>query len=369
MKKIYYLLALAVMTFTACQKQPNLLPSTYVKSMNLTLAAPDYQLLPSTVYANSAQGFYSYADANALIPTILAKRDPQLGDGSKASVTFNLLTPNIKLADSVYKDVTYTVTSADYFAVTGNHYGDFSAANVFSFLAYKYPTPQPNQLVVLTYVLYTGTDNTVTNSFLYTNGSWLKIYQVSAAQYTFAGEGKYDQFEASDLPHLLNYFNYFLKNDPTIADTVKANDVEYISYSWYNSGDFQRVQALTYDGNNWVINSTQATLPFLKSAGAWSPNGAIYHTLNSADITLIAGSSVAPSALLTNLGKYGDFESGTSGWTTAELNAAFTLVLQADYPSPKTNTNYVITYLLYTGGSDVPTPATFQYSGTAWVAQ
>src|ERR1700749_5159052 len=145
-------------------------------SMTLTLAASDYQLLPSSVYAHNALGFYSYADANAFIPAIFGSRDPQLSNGSKANVTFNLLTPNIKLADSVYSDVAYTVTSADYTAA-GSKYGDFTAAEALSFVASKYASPQPNQLVVLTYVLYTGTDNTVTNSFLYINGGWMKIYQ------------------------------------------------------------------------------------------------------------------------------------------------------------------------------------------------
>lgn len=366
MKKIYYLLALAVMSFTACQKQPNLAPTSYVKSMNLTLAASDYQLLPSSDYAHNALGFYSYADANSFIPVILGARDPQLGNGSKANVTFNLLTPNVVLPDSAYADLTYTVTSADYTAA-GSKYGDFSPSEVLSFLASKYPSPQPNQLVILSYVLYAGgKDTNVTNSFLYVNGAWTLIYQVTPAEYTEAGEGKYDQFEASDNPHLLSYFNYFLKSDPTIADTVQAGDIEYISYSWYASGNYQRVQALTYDGNNWSIRSTPATLPFIKSGGAWTSNGSIYHTLTSSDVALIAASNVAPASLLSNLGKYGDFE---TSWTTAELDAAFILVLQTDYPSPKTNTNYVITYLLYTGGADVPTQATFQYNGSAWVAQ
>lgn len=373
MKKIFFLITALVIVISACQKQPNLLPTTgYVKSMNLTLQASDYQLLPTSVYAYNALGFYSYGDANAYIPAILAARDPQLANNSKANVTFNLLTPNIQLPDSSYADIAYTLTSADYVAA-GSKYGDLTASGVLSFLAYKYPSPQPNQLSVLTYVLYTGTDNTVTNSFLYVNGSWMKIYQVSAAQYTFAGEGKYDQFSASDNAHLLSYFNYFLKNDPTVADTVQTGDVDYISYSWYNGGtkpyNFQRVQALTYNGNNWVISSTPATLPFIKSGGAWTSNGSIYHTLTSSDISLIAASSVAPATLLTNLGKYGDFESGSSGWTTAELNAAFILILQADYPTPKTNTNYVITYLLYINSADTPTQATFQYNGTTWVAQ
>ncbi len=219
MKKIYYLLAALTITFTACQKQPNLLPSSYVKAMTLTLQPADYQLLSSKDYPYSSFSFYNIQDANTYIPQILNTRDPQLGNGSTASITFSL-NPSVSPADSVYSHLTYTVTSADYFAVTGNHFGDFSASDVLNFLAYKYPTPSANQLAIITYVLYTGTDNTVTNSFLYLNGTWIKIYQLTPAQYTSVGDGKYDQITSSDQSKLPGYSNFFLKNDITIADTV-----------------------------------------------------------------------------------------------------------------------------------------------------
>ena len=364
MKKIYYLAALAVMTFTACQKQPNLAPTSYVKSMTLTLQPADYQLLSSKDYPYNSLSFNSVTDANIYIPKILNTRDPQLGNGSKANVTFDL-NPAVSPADSVYNDITYTVTSADY-TNAGSKYGDFTASEVLAFLAQKYPTPQPNQLVLLTYVLYTGSDNTVTNSFLYLNGSWLKIYQLTPAQYASVGDGKYDQISSSDQSKLAGYGNFFLKNDITIADTVKANDIEYISYSYYGGADFQRIIALTYNGSNWVATGGPATRAYLKSGGTWIPDPTVYYTLTSADTKLIAASSVAPANLLSNLGSYGDFE---TSWTTAELDAAFILVLTHDFPTPKVNVNYVVTYLLYTGGTDVPTQLTFQYNGTAWVAK
>lgn len=237
------------------------------------------------------------------------------------------------------------------------------------FLAYKYPSPAANQLAVISYTLYTGTDNSVVNSFLYLNGAWKKIYQVTPAEYTETGEGKYDQFQASDLGNLPGDFNFFLKNDITIADTAKAGDVEYVSYSYFASSKaYQKVMTLTFDGNNWGSPSaSQVTGSFLKSNGAWAavlPVPTIYHTLSTADITLIANSTFGTSSQRTDLGKYGDF----SSWATADLDNAFTLVLTTDYPTPKLNTNYVIVYLNYTGGADVSTDATFQYSGTAWVA-
>lgn len=373
MKKIYYLLALLLLAFTACQKQPLVAVPPLTKTAALaafTLAPADYQLLPSTDYPYSSFNFNSIADADIYIPMILnAKESAQLNNGSTATVTFAVAPASLTVADSLYNDVTYTVTKADYFAVTGNHYGDFSATDVLNFLTYKYPSPAANQLAVISYTLYTTADNSVVNSFLFLNGAWLKIYQVTPAQYTETGEGKYDQFQGSDLSKLPGYFNFFLKNDITIADTARANDVEYVSYSYYaNSTAYQKVLALTYDGSNWGAISITATGSFLKSSGTWAavlPVPTINHTLTTADINLIVASTAGTSAERTNLGKYGDF----SGWATADLDNAFIVVLTADYPTPKLKTNYVVIYLNYTGGADVPTPVTFQYNGTAWVPQ
>jgi hypothetical protein len=365
MKKIYYLLALLTMAFVSCQKQPNLVPATYTKAMTLTLATTDYQLLPSSDYPSYTYSFDNIADANKYIPIILNARDPQLGNGSTAEVTFTIGAPYIKVADSLYKDVAYTVTAADYTAVTGNNYGDFSAANVLSFLTYKYPSPVNDQLAVISYTLYSGgADNAVVNSFLYMNGAWKKIYQVSNAQYASVGEGKYDEFEAADLSNLNGYFNFFLKNDITIADTAKVNDVEYISYNYYATSDYQKVTGLTFDGVNWGAISTTASRAYVKSGGTWIADPTVYYTLTTADTKLIAASTIGTSAERTNLGSYGDF----SGWAAADLNSAIILVLTTDFPTPKVNVNYKVTYLNYVG-TDVPTVLTFQYNGTAWAAK
>jgi hypothetical protein len=372
MKKIYYLLALAVLAFTACQKQPYVVPTTsLVKTekvaLTLTLAAADYQLLPSSAYPATSNNFNSVTDADNFIPQILAAKEPAyVADGSTAVVTFTLAPPSLKVADSVYSHLTYTLVNADYVA-GGSNYGDFSATEVLNWLPIKYPNPVANQLAIITYVLYTGVDNTVTNSFLYLNGAWKQIYQVSNAQYAQVGDGKYDDFSSAEIGKLPGYFNFFLKNDITIADTAKAGDVEYVSYQIYTGATYQKVLALTYDGSNWGVISTQGTGNFLKTNGAWAavlPKPTITHTLTAADITLIANSTVSTSANRTNLGKYGDF----SNWSPADLDAAMILVLTADYTSPQQNTNYNVIYLNYTGGSDIPTTLTFTWSGTAWVA-
>jgi hypothetical protein len=123
--------------------------------------------------------------------------------------------------------------------------------------------------------------------------------------------------------------------------------------------------ALTYDGSNWGIITTTATGSFLKKNGAWEavlPVPTITHPLTSADITLIVNSTAGTSAERTNLGKYGDF----SNWATADLDAAFILVLTNDYPTPVVGDNYNVVYQNYVGGADVPTTITFNWSGTAW---
>jgi hypothetical protein len=375
MKKIYYLLAFAALAFTACQKQPNVAPTTPLvktqkEALTLTLAPADYQLLPATAYPSTSNNFNTVTDANNFIPQILAAKEPAyVANGSTAVVSYTLAAPTISVADSLYSDLTYTLVNSDYVA-GGSKYGDFSLTELLNWLAIKYPTPVANQEAIITYVLYTGTDNTVTQAFLYTNGAWKQIYLISNAQYAQVGDGKYDEFTTADLPKLPGYFNFFLKNEISIADTIKAGDVTYVSYNHYVSGskDYQDVMALTYNGSNWGVITTQGTSNFLKSNGAWAavlPEPVITHTLTAADITLIVNSSIGTSAQRNNLNQYGDF----SSWAAADLNSAMILVLTADYTSPAQNTIYNVVYLNYTGGSDIPTTLSFTWNGTAWVAQ
>jgi hypothetical protein len=371
MKKIYYSLLLLTLAFTACQKQPNLVPSSYTKAMAFTLQQSDYQLLPSKDYPYSTFSFDNVADAKLYIPMILNARDPQLGNGSTAKITYTTSSPYFKLTDSVYADVAYTLTNADYLLLPGNTYTDFSTAQILSWLPYKYPTPVANQLALLTYTYYqSGATPSAgvpaTGSFLYLNGAWKPIYTLSAAQYTALGRGSYNEIISADNANLPAYFNTFLKNDPTIADTAKAGDIEYVSFKYYAKPvTAQRVLPLIFDGSNWVTTPTTTnTLSFVKSGGTWIPDPTVYYTLTSADTKLIAASTIGTAAERTNLGSYGDF----SGWAAADLNSAMILVLTTDFPKPTLNINYKVTYLNYTGGNDVPTVLTFTNNGTAWSA-
>jgi hypothetical protein len=373
MKKIYYSLLLLTLAFTACQKQPNLVPSTYTKAMVLTLQASDYQLLPSKDYPYSTLSFDNVTDAKLYIPMILNARDPQLGNGSTAKITYNISSPYLKVADTVFKDVAYTLTNADYLLLPGNKYTDFSIAQMLSWLPYKYTTPVANQLAVLTFNYYNSTTTVQTFSFLYLNGAWQQIYQVTPAQYAAFGRGAYNQFTTADAANLPAYLNALLKADVAVASTAKYGQTEYVSFNYYVSGSsggtFQRVMPLVFDGTNWVNTSTVTnTLSFVKSGGTWIPDPTVYYTLTTADTKLIgnpAGTNnqtIGTSAQRANLYQYGDF----SGWAAADLNNAIILVLTTDFPKPTLNVNYDVTYLNYTGGADVPTVLIFKNNGTAW---
>jgi hypothetical protein len=372
MKKIFYVLALIALGFTACQKQPNLLPSSYTKMMTLTLQQSDYQLLPSTAYPHSTFTFDNTADANTYIPQILNARDPQLGNGSTASVTYTVSAPYLKVADSVYKDVAYTLTNADYLLLPGNKYTDFSSAQILTWLPYKYPTAVANQLALLTFNYYNSNTTVQTFSFLYQGGAWKQIYTISPAQYAAVGRGAYNQFTAADNANLAAYFNGFLKADVAVMATAKYGDIQYVSFDYYGGGTFQRVLPLIYNGTAWVTTATvNNTLAFVKSNGAWIADPTVYYTLTTADTKLIGNpngtnnQTIGTSAQRANLYQYGDF----SNWAAADLNNAIILVLKTDFPNPKVNVNYKVTYLNYTGGTDVPTVLTFQYNGTTWVAK
>jgi hypothetical protein len=370
MKKIYYLLALLPFAFTACQKQPNVLPGGYTKTLNLTLGASDYASLGSTVYASKIQNFHSDSDAKMYIPTILNNEYPQFGNGAKANIVFS---EQPMLADSIYKDEQYTLVTTpvnDYKLLPGNNFSDFSIAQALSWLPYKFTAPSDPQLEILTFAWYNG-QTTIPGStfaFLYFNGSWKLAYLLSPAQYVAVGHPAYNQFTSADEANIPSYLNATLKADPSIMATAKVGSIQYVSFNFYNSAKAttQRVFAMVYNGTNWVKTATNS-LAFLKSGGTWIPDPTVYYTLTTADTKFIAGLTTtgASSALLTNLGSYGDFE---TSWTSDELNIAFIAVLAKDFPAPKVNVNYVVTYLLYTNGADVNTTATFYYNGSAWVA-
>lgn len=407
MKKLIYVCAclMASAAFVSCNK----LNDTYKaidasaaagnngKTLTYTLTAADYSSLPTSNYANKTHNFSTTVDANASIPTILAYKFPNYPNNSTAYITYG---GQPQLPDSVYKDEQYTLvstpsTSNDYTLYPGNKYADFSVAQVISWLPYKFGSssvgtaPAANTTYVLTWIfyptlaatapqIYPGVQlstasgvTTATGAFSYINNTWVSDYYVTPAEYAAVGRGQYNQFTSSDDANLASYLNGILKTDAGIMATATTGAVQYVSYNYYNAAKVttQRVMAMTYNGTNWVPNVSN-TLIFVTQNGAWIPDPSIYYTLTKTDTQLIGNpngtnnQNIGTSAERANLYSYGDF----SGWANADVDAAIILVLQTDFPNPKVNLNYKVTYLKYTGGADVPTIFVFSYDGTKWNA-
>lgn len=394
MKNIYYLIAfiVAAVTFSACNpldktyKQLGDVPKPVAPAVSdtITLSPADYGKLPSSNYAQKSLSFKTVDDAKAGVPVILAAKYPTLGNNSSITVTYANSPTTITLADSVFKDVAYTlVNPTDYYVVlsptTKNI--NFSAANVLSYLAKapRYANPVANQLAVLTFEYYeSGVAATATQSFLYLNNAWQKIYTISNAQYTSLGKGgTNNDFASADAALLPKYFNTFLKADPAVMVNAKMYDVMYVSYKYYGGSTintFQRVLPLTFDGTNWVTTPVLApALAFLKGNGTWVADNTVNYTLVQADYTIISTTTAGTVAGRASIAKYPDFNvsatTDTDYWSDAQISDGLTQWLKIKYTNAAEEQKFKITYTAYSFGKTSPVTKTFIYTGGNFVAQ
>jgi len=395
MKRIYYLLAfVAIATiFSACNPMDNTYkqlgalptPQAPATTFSVTLAAADYGLLPKGHAARTALSFQVIDTAKVDIPLILAKNYPTYGEKSSASVTYALSSPvAIKLADSLNADVAFTLSvgpPSDYTypAIGGraaNTFNDLSATAVINWLYAKFPNPQPNELHVLTYLYFesgktASAGTTTTDSFLYLNGVWTKIYRISNAQYASTNNGVNNWYVANDQVNLPSYFNTFLKADATVMLSAKFGDIMYINYRYLTT--FQRVMELTFNGTNWVNTTTPLTLNFVKTNGVWVADNTVNYKLTAADYTFIKTmpTTVNIQTALDNVASFGDYNitvpvSPTTGWTDAQVNASLVLILAHDFPTAVANQKFVVTYVAFSG-STFNVTKTFVFDGTNFV--
>lgn len=384
MKKIYYFLAfIAVATaFSACNpldktyKQLGDLPAPTgnPQSFNLTLAASDYALLPATNYAQKSLNFKVKDDAAASIPTILASKYPNYANKSSANVTYALPSGNVKVADSLFTNVAYTVTNADYYTVLAPtaKYLEFTTAQAEQFLSQKYAPVKANQLSLLTYLYFesgiTPAAVTTTDTYIYINGAWVKGYTLTPAQYASVGF-PYNDFAKADVPNLPKYFNAILKADIGLTAKATVNQVVYVSFKYYDGSNFQRVMAFTFNGTDWVTSAPSASLSFVKTNGAWAADNTVTYSLVTADYTTIANlpNASANASAIDNLKQHGNFSiSGGTAWADAEINAGIVVILKAKYATAVKDQKFVVTYSAY-NGANLSVTKTFQYDGTTFV--
>lgn len=384
MKKIFNLLSViaVAISFTACHPldntykelgdlpSPEIAPS--VVTTSVTLSAADYGLLPTTNYAKTSFYFKTLDDAKTSIPVILAAKYPRYADKSSVIVTYANVPTTIKVADSSFVNVSYTVQPTDY------TFTNFSAAQVLTFLGVKYPTPVANQLAVLTFNFFENGANTnaVTQSFLYLNNAWTRIYHVSAAQYASVGKGgNNNNFAAADATLIPSYLNTFLKADPSVSVTAKVGDVRYVSYKYYGgstANTFQRVQPLTYDGTNWVTTPQPAApLAFAKNNGTWVADNTVNYTLTPADHVTLTTYTFGSAAARANLASFKSVDlrtTSSTSWTSAEIANAVAEFAKNTYKTPEQNQIFNLSYYGYTG-TYAYYVVKLKYVGTAFVIQ
>jgi hypothetical protein len=355
MKKIIYLLAFIAVVFTSCDP----LSKTY----------KDIDALPQTVNVSLANTFKSTADAKAAIPGILAANTTYSSypEGSVLNVSFALPASQPIVPDSTYSHVAYTLVASDYAYAGSTTATNLSATQVLAFLAYKYPTPVPNQLAVLTYSYFESgysTGVTTTDSFLYLNSTWTKIYTVSPAQYTSVGRGLTNTFNTADLKLIPTWLSSFLANDLSVSTAANnVGDYKYVSYRYATT--YQKVLALMWNGTNWVDRDA---LSFIKQNGVWIP--IITVVFAKADYAALTNSTVGTAAARANVVSFGDFNiqssTSTTYWTDADLKAAIIVILKAKIPSPVVNNPYRVTYAVYTGTVSNVT-GSYVFDGTNWI--
>jgi hypothetical protein len=390
-KNILYLLAFVTVAFASCDPMKDtynqLKPVIVDKTLSLTLATTDYALLPTGNYAKTGFYFATATDANNSISVILNAKYPQLGNGSKANVIYNSLPAQIKPADSLFTNVQYTVTTADYTdaaAVVGNGtFKTYSVAQATAFLEWKYPkaTAPVNKVVLLTYQFFQSNATpsagvTVTEAFLLLSSGWQKIYLISPTQYASLGRGINNGFTSADVANFSSYFNTLLKADANVI-SPKVGDVRYVSYKYVQSAtiNYQRVWMMIYDGVNWGTRSVPiGPLAFLKKNGTWIPDPTVYYTLVKADfavLSTLAASTIGTPAARTNAIDFASFDvSGTTAntWTDAQINDALVLILNTKYASAPVDETviYNITYTLFRGATPT-TKKTFAKAAAGFV--
>lgn len=380
-KNLLYLMALISVIFASCDPLEKTYEEIEIKSadkiISLTLTAADYDLLPSSNYAKKGGYFASSADANSSISVIFNAKYPQLPNGTKANVIYNLRPSAVKLTDSVFANVQYTVTNSDYTdgsaAVGNGNFKTYNATQALAFLDWKYPKASTpiNKLVLLTYQFFQSNATpsagiTVTEAFLFNEIGWQKIYLVNANQYASVGRGINSAFTSGDVSTLPTYFNNFLKADPA-TPIAKVGDLKLVSYKYQQSSSVvhQKVYTLIFDGLNWVVVATPVNpLPFIKKNGTWIPDPTVYYTLIKADFAVLltpAAEKVGTALGKTNAAAFASFDvtGGNNSWTEAQINDALILMLNTKYESAPVDETvvYNITYALFRGATPTVTKA------------
>jgi hypothetical protein len=370
MKNIYYALALLTVVFiSSCDP----LSGTYkqLDGSVVPSAQPPITFAVPTAYASADL-------ANTGITGLLNTKYSDYADSSTAVVAYPLASGYSFVADNLLAHNALTLAAVDY-TVASNTTAYLTDAGAIAYLTYKYPTPVKNQLAVLTYMYFLNgvtpaTGVLTTDSFIFLQGAWTKIYTVSPAQYTAVNRGTNNQFLTTDLTNIPSYLNTFLTSDPAVIATAKAGDVMYVSYKYNTTA--QVVLPLTFDGTNWI---PKLSANFVKLLGTWVPDPTIYVTIPVVKLApdyiwLRDNTTIGSVGARGNVASFGDFNTSpttsTTSWTDAEVTQAMAAILLHKIPTGVVGIPYKITYFVFPGANPViPQSKIYKFNGTAYIFQ
>ncbi|MHA6247031.1 hypothetical protein ACXYMU_03780 [Pontibacter sp. CAU 1760] len=365
-KYIYVVASVAALSFTACDPMEDVyeeldaqISNEYEADIKTELAAKDYEFYKgkssAPAYVAKNHYFGSEAEAGALIPAILDKNFPQVGNGTKAAIGYNKLL--FKFGGNKINAVEeYSVTERSDYQLGGARYSNFDReSQVLTFLGEKFPEAVDGTLAVLDYTWYNGSaeprNTDVTDSYYFTNGAWVDAYHVSEADYVAVGRNRFNNFTSADDAVLADYFNRFL-NASVVGN--KPGDVKYVSYAYYNGKSTkQEVMAMNFNGTRWVELeedlTENAVIKFKKKNAAWVADLSIAYSLVAADYTWISEqSNISTEANRSNLARYGNFN--TFSWSNDDIIFAMAELLKSKFPGADAGQKYTVTYDTYPTG-------------------
>ncbi len=345
MKKVFYLLTVIALVFTSCNPMEEIYTEidaqeeAIIGDIVFTMETADYERTgDADVETNEA--FMSYAQAEMLIPAVLADKYPVWGKGSSAIVTFAYDRLN-----SVINEVAYEVTNDDYTVLLGNSFPNFGrnhTEEAKAFLKIKYPDAVRGDLVELTYKYYNGGINNVVAKFVYTD-EWLAPQELVSADYTAMGQ-RYPNF--SNFDDAAFKIGVYLGTLPENT-YAQAGDIKNILYTYtYIDAAMLRqfedvITSYTYDGAQW--NTIPNTIKFGHNGTVWEKDNTIKYTLTNDDYALIGND------------RYNNFDVrvGSDDETVEARLAKINTILLNNFPADAEGQKYIVSYNIYNGSSAV----------------
>ena len=341
MKKIFLLLTVFSMVFASCDPMEDIYEdldakvSVIVGEATITLTDEDHNDLTGNSYGN----FGSIDEAKTMVPTFLTDKYPVWGKNSGVKVSFKYYNKV-----NTYSKNVYALSDAEHNAITGKNYGNFDKTyHITNFIGDTYTSPEEGDFVSLRYRFYSGGEKTLTDGFVYTNGSWEKITGFTEEEYKSMGLS-YPNFSSHD--------EAAAKIPVTLIDLFKFNpksagDVVSAMYELYKGGGVTKsyTSNFIFDGTSFskYNNVKGETIQFGHDGTVWVPDNTIKYTLTAADYTLVGN------------GNYENFDvrTGKDEETEASRIAKINTILLNNFPSDADGQKYIVSYNIYNGAAGV----------------